>query len=204
MRPLKLCVLIVVLLLVGACGGDDVDTGTTTVPSSESTSSESTTTVTTGEAEESTTTTGDSDESTTTVTTATSSTTAEADGRGGGGSGVVNVSLESIDGFFIEGFEVGLRFETPGGDVLAATLWSDVVAAAGDSSPDAFYTAVHAQPVPAGDIVVLATVSIGIGPGPVTPDLVGPMSCELAVDVPAGGEVNVEVAFEDRDCLSEL
>jgi hypothetical protein len=116
--------------------------------------------------------------------------------------GVVNVGLAPVAGFFIEGFEVGLRFETAEGETIDAMLWTDIIDALGSPSIDDYYQHVHAQTVPAGEIIVLATVSIGTGPAPVVPDLRGPMQCQLAVEVPADGEVDVEVAFEQSNCLS--
>ena len=116
--------------------------------------------------------------------------------------GIVNVGLAPVEGFFIEGFEVGLRFETSDGEVIDAMLWNDIVRSLDAPSVDDYYQHVHSQQVPAGEIVVLATVSIGAGPPPVVPDLRGPMQCQLAVEVPADGEVDVEVAFEQSNCLS--
>ena len=115
--------------------------------------------------------------------------------------GTIDIRLEEVEGIFIEGFEIGLRFETADGDVLASTLWSDFVTSAGSSAPDAFYTSVLSQPVPTGDVVVLATVNIGAGPPPVVPELDGEMDCRLEVTVPAGDTIAVEVSFADADCL---
>src|SRR3546814_16584289 len=42
--------------------------------------------------------------------------------------GVVTLRPEAVDGVFIEGFEVGLRFETGNGDVIGSHLWSDFIA----------------------------------------------------------------------------
>lgn len=109
--------------------------------------------------------------------------------------GTIAVRLEEVDGVFVEGFEVGLRFETTDGEVVDATLWSDVVTAQGSSEIDAYYDAVLEQPVPAGSVVVRAQVEVGIGPGPATPDLAGDLPCELTVEVPDGGRVEVEVSF---------
>ena len=119
--------------------------------------------------------------------------------------GTVAVSLEEVDGFFIEGFEIGLRFETAAGERIDAVLWSDVVAAEGRNDLEAYYDTVLEQQVPAGDVVVLATVNVGIGPPPETPDLDGDLRCRLPVTVPVGGRVEVEVGFSDPgDCLTEI
>jgi hypothetical protein len=124
---------------------------------------------------------------------------------GDGATGTVAVSIEPVEGFFTEGFEVGFRFETPDGERIASFLWSEAVAAEGSDDLDAFYTTVVDQAVPAGPVVVLATANIGIGPPPETPDLDGDMRCRLDVTVPEGGTVPVQVGFADpSSCLTEL
>jgi hypothetical protein len=120
------------------------------------------------------------------------------------GSGTVAVHIEELDGVFVEGFEVGLRFETPDGEVLGSTLWSDFVQTQGDDSLDAFYDSVLEQEVPAGSVVVLASANVGIGPPPEVPDLDGPLRCRLEVEVPDGGTVDVEVTFDDPDACLRL
>lgn len=116
--------------------------------------------------------------------------------------GTVAVRLEQIQGFFIEGFEIGLRFETTEGEVIATTLWSDFVRSQGNPQLKTYYDSVLEQPVPAGDIVVLATVNVGVGTPPEIPDLYGDMRCRLKIQVPDNGKVEVELSFSDRnDCL---
>lgn len=116
--------------------------------------------------------------------------------------GTINVRLETLDGVFIEGFEIGLRFERPDGEVIDSTLWTDFVNSQGEPDLDAYYTSVLEQDVPAGDVVVLATANVGTGPGPEIPDLDGELRCRLDVDVPADGSVDVVVTFfGDDDCL---
>ena len=116
--------------------------------------------------------------------------------------GTINVRLEAVDGIFIEGFEIGLRFETPEGEVIDSTLWTDFVNSLSDTDIDAYYTSVLEQDVPAGDVVVLATVNVGNGPAPEIPDLDGALRCRLDVDVPADGTIDVVVTFSgDDDCL---
>jgi hypothetical protein len=119
--------------------------------------------------------------------------------------GVVAVHLEEVQGFFIEGFEVGLRFETSDGTPIAATLWSDfIVQSHPEPKLEDFYTSVFEQTVPAGPIVLLAEANVGIGPGPVIPDVDGELRCTLELDVPAGGRVDVEVTFSgDANCLRQ-
>lgn len=118
------------------------------------------------------------------------------------GSGTVAVHIQEVDGVFIEGFEVGLRFETPEGEVLGSTLWSDFVESQGDESIDAYYDSVFEQEVPAGSVVVLASANVGIGPPPEVPDVDGDLRCRLEVEVPDAGRVDVEVTFDDPDdCL---
>lgn len=122
------------------------------------------------------------------------------------GVGAVTVQLEPVEGVFIEGFEVGLRFETGDGDVLASILWTDYVNGQfADPSMDDYYGSVLRQEVPAGVVVVLATVNIGAGPPPEIPDVTGALRCRLVVEVPTDGEVAVEVSFDEEDgCLREL
>lgn len=111
------------------------------------------------------------------------------------------VRLERIDAVMIEGFEAGLRFETGDGEVIASTLWSDVVGRA-PSSPDAHYTATHTQPVPAGTVLVRASMNVGIGPPPEVPDLDGGLRCTLELDVAPGERIEVELTFSTGDdCL---
>jgi hypothetical protein len=122
------------------------------------------------------------------------------------GVGVVTVQLEPVEGVFIEGFEVGLRFETGDGEVLGSTLWTDYVKdELANPSMDDWYDSVLRQEVPAGVVVVLATVNIGAGPPPEIPDVTGTLRCRLSVEVPTDGEVAVEVTFDEGDgCLREL
>ncbi len=123
----------------------------------------------------------------------------------GRATGVVAVSLEEVGGFFIEGFEIGLRFENATGEVIAATLWSDFVVSQGDTSLEDFYDSILEQVVPAGELVVLATANVGMGPPPEVPDLGGDLRCRLEVVVPENGRVNVEVSFVNHEnCLSVI
>jgi hypothetical protein len=118
------------------------------------------------------------------------------------GTGTIAVHIEEVDGIFIEGFEVGLRFETPDGDVIGSSLWTDFVASLGDDSAEAYYDSVLEQDVPAGTVTVLASANVGMGPPPEVPDLDGDLRCRLDVDVPDAGRVDVEVTFDDPDnCL---
>ena len=68
-----------------------------------------------------------------------------ADPRGGRVAG--DLGLEPDVCCFIEGFEVGLRFEATDGEVIASTLWSDFVAASGDDTTDAYYDSVLTQEI---------------------------------------------------------
>ena len=131
------------------------------------------------------------------------SSAAAAEGDGDAATGTVAVHLEEVEGVFMEGFEVGLRFETPDGEVLGSTLWSDFVQSQSDEpTMEDHYTSVFEQEVPAGEIVVLAEANVGIGPPPEVPDLDGDLRCRLVVDVPDGATVDVEVTFSgDADCL---
>jgi hypothetical protein len=127
----------------------------------------------------------------------------EADTGGGGGTGTLAVALEPIEGVLIEGFELGVRVESADGEVLDRVVWNDFVAAEGDGTIEAFYESVYETEVPAGTVTVLAAVSVGIGPPPEPVDPDGALNCELDVEVPAGGRVEVEVALNpEGDCLS--
>lgn len=118
------------------------------------------------------------------------------------GSGTIAVHIEDVEGFFIEGFEVGLRFETSDGDVIASTLWTDYVAAQGDGTLESFYDTVLEQPVPTGDIVVFASANIGAGPAPEIPDVEGDLRCRLDLTLADGERIDIEVTFADTDnCL---
>ena len=128
-----------------------------------------------------------------------------SDGSARDATGAVTVRLEPDVCCFQEGFEVGLRFETTEGEVIASTLWSDFVAASGDDSMDAYYDSVLTQEVPSGPVVVRAEVSIGAGPPPVPPDLEGDLPCSLEVEVAPDETVAVEVLFHEAgDCLRRL
>jgi hypothetical protein len=129
----------------------------------------------------------------------------EAQGSGGAadaGPGEIRVQLEEVDGAFIEGFEVGLRFETGDSELIASTLWSDFVASTGRTDMDAYYDSVLSQSVPAGTVRVSAEVNIGAGPPPSTPDLGAELPCLLVVEVDPGAVVAVEATFSDApNCL---
>jgi hypothetical protein len=119
--------------------------------------------------------------------------------------GTIAVHIEEVGGVFIEGFEVGLRFETSDGEVIASTLWTDFVQSLGMASIDAYYDSVLEQDVPAGTVVVLASANVGAGPAPEVPDLAGDLRCRLEVEVPESGRADVEVTFGDPDdCLRQL
>ncbi|MBT8247246.1 MAG: hypothetical protein KJN73_05495 [Acidimicrobiia bacterium] len=121
---------------------------------------------------------------------------------GGPATGLVAVSLEEVGGFFHEGFEIGLRFENAEGEVIAATLWSDFVVSQGVKGLEDFYDSILEQVVPAGELVVLATVNVGIGPPPEVPDLGGDLRCRIEVVVPENDRVNIEVSFVNHEnCL---
>ena len=106
---------------------------------------------------------------------------------------------------FIEGFEIGIRIETGDGEVLFKTLWSDYIASLGDTNIRAYYDSVLTQEQPAGPVVVLATVNVGAGPAPVTPDIDGPLNCQLKVDLPPAGQIEVEISFNGTpDCVRQI
>lgn len=141
---------------------------------------------------------------TTTVSNAETSTTESPDHVPG--EGIIAVRLEPVEGFFIEGFEVGLRVETAGGERIAATLWSDFVQSQDDEPTlEAYYQSVLEQPVPAGEVVVWATANVGTGPGPEIPDIEGDLRCQLSLHVAEGERVEVEVSFAaGTECLRSV
>lgn len=143
--------------------------------------------------------------STTTAPSTTPSTTAQQGGVPAA-DGVVAVRLETVGGIFIEGFEVGLRFEDGNGKRLGTALWSDFIQSLdGEPSMERWYDSVLEQVVPAGTVVVLAEANVGAGPGPSIPDVDGPLPCRLVLDVPAGNRVAVEVSFDGTDqCLRQV
>ncbi len=132
---------------------------------------------------------------------------ATADGPAAGGdeavgTGQIDVRLEETGGIFIEGFEVGLRFETVGGETLHAAQWTEEFAEAGRTDIDAYYDGVLSRTVPAGPVVVRAEANVGAGPPPSIPDLRGDLPCSVTVDVAPGRTVTLEVSFEGGDsCL---
>lgn len=143
-----------------------------------------------------------SDSASDTTTPLSSPKTTDSPTDDGAGSGTIAVHIEDVEGFFIEGFEVGLRFETSDGDVIASTQWTDYVAAQGDGTLESFYDTVLEQPVPAGDIVVFASANIGAGPPPEIPDVEGDLRCRLDLTLADGERVDIEVTFADTDnCL---
>ena len=113
--------------------------------------------------------------------------------------GTITVNIEEVQGIFTEGFEIGLRFETPEGTVIDSVLWSDYITSLDNGD---FYKSTLVQSVPAGTVNIIGEANIGIGPPPETPDIDGEMRCRLTVDVPSNGNVAIEVTFSDPDiCL---
>ena len=126
-----------------------------------------------------------------------------ANAREGTAAGTVSVRLETVQGIFTEGFEVGLRFEDGDGKVIDATLWSAFVESQVEPAARDYYGSVYELTVPAGRVAVLASANIGIGPGPEIPDIEGNLRCRLDLDIGEGEHVAVEVAFTgNSDCLS--
>jgi hypothetical protein len=120
-------------------------------------------------------------------------------------SGLVAVRIEEVEGIFTEGFEVGLRFETGDGDVIESMLWSDVVATQGPSTPASSYDAVLEQPVPVGEVVVFAEVTVGTGPPPSVPDLDGDLPCRVELRLAEDERAELEVRFDPpEDCLRQV
>ncbi len=192
----KLIKLIMVLaLFASACGTSTTDAGTTT--------SGPDTTPATEEPEPAPTSSPDTDSGSDTDTDE-PTTEAPQETPLADGTGTLAINLEPLSGVFIEGFEIGLRIESADGEVLYATLWTDFISQTGDTTLSRYYDSVLTQTLPAGPVVVLATVSVGAGPGPVTPDINGDLNCRLEVEVPDGSQVGVEIAFDAREnCLSE-
>ncbi|MCZ7631791.1 MAG: hypothetical protein M5U19_23255 [Microthrixaceae bacterium] len=122
--------------------------------------------------------------------------------------GTITVRIEETDGYFIEGFEVGLRFEAADGSVIASTLWSDFVNSlypADDADLDAHYNSVLTQPAPPGRVRVSAAANVGQASGPEIPDPDGDLPCTMEFDVATGKTVALEVRFGSTDptgCLA--
>jgi hypothetical protein len=173
------------VVLLGSCGSSDSQVATTTAAE-----------VTTSPTVEETTSTTSQDSSTTTSTSV-----VDPDGV----NGTLAISLQPIEGVFIEGFEIAVRVETSEGEVLYASLWTDYIKSTGDMNLRNFYDGVLTQAVPAGPVVILATVNIGMGPGPITPDLFGDLKCRFETDVTADGETQIQIAFDAQtNCLSQI
>ncbi len=193
---LPILLLAVLTLLATACGSDDgVDAGGSddgdTTAAEDDTPTEDDTSTEDGTSTE--------DDASTEDDTSTEDPGTDAPAVG---EGTLVIALEDVQGFFTEGFEVGLRVEQPDGTVVSSWRWNDVVEQFGDGTARAFYETVLEEPVPAGTVVVLATVNLGIGPPPEVPDLEGEMDCRIKVEVPAGGQAQVEVNFSGTpDCL---
>lgn len=144
-------------------------------------------------------------EQTTTSTSTPTTTSTDAPDPDSSATGVVTVRLEPVKGFFIEGFEIGLRFETGDGDTIDSMLWTDFVNLQGSPTIEDYYNSVLEQEVPAGTVVVFASANIGMGPGPQIPDVEGALRCRLELEIPEGGTVDVEVTFsDDVKCLRLL
>ena len=117
----------------------------------------------------------------------------------------VDVRIEDLEGVFIEGFEVGLRFETGDGELIASVLWTDFVRSTGATDIEAFYDSVLEQDVPPGEVRVSAEANVGMGPPASVPDLDGPLPCEVVLDLAPGQVVTLEVAFDGtNDCVRRV
>lgn len=120
-----------------------------------------------------------------------------------GPAGAIEVSVEPVEGEFIEGFQVGLRFEDGDGTVLDAAYWTDMVrSSAGDGASS--YTTIVREKVPVGTVVVRAQVTLGPGGPPVDPDLEGDLPCEARSEVTEGETVRVQIRFGAGNCLALL
>ena len=104
------------------------------------------------------------------------------------GEGTLAVDLERIDGMFVEGFDVTLRFYGAGDDLLAEREWSKV-------APDGegYYSYVHREPVPAGPVRLVSFVRIS--PGGAVPPPEGP-GCETDVDIADGDTARVTLLLQ--------
>lgn len=173
---------LVAILLVSACGSAENGTGASTTITSP---------------------TAETTPSTVPPTSARPTTQADRDLPVSTGVGQIAIRFEEVQGVFIEGFEAGIRIETVEGETLYATLWTDFVQGQDNPNITDYYESVLIRAVPATEIVVLATVNVGRGPAPVTPDITGEMACRLVLDVPADGVVEIELAFNGTEnCLS--
>jgi hypothetical protein len=119
-------------------------------------------------------------------------TSAADDPAGGGtGEGTLAVDLEPVDGVFVEGFDVTLRFFGADDEMIAERDWSDV--AAGGTDPQSYYTYVHQEQVPAGSVRLVSYMRIS--PGGAIPPPQEP-GCETTVDVADGDTARITLLFQ--------
>jgi hypothetical protein len=112
------------------------------------------------------------------------------------GEGTLAIDLEPIDGVFIEGFDVTLRFHDAAGDLFAEREWSDAVTEAGDTDIDAYYSYVLHETVPAGQVRLVTYMRIS--PGGAIPPPEGP-GCDTTIDIAAGDTARVTLLFSPED-----
>jgi len=182
MTPKLATLALAAVLTLSACGSDDGSESATTTAAAPTTEAPATTAAP--------------------ATTTTTSPTSTEVTQNQTGTGQIAIHFEEVQGVFIEGFEAGIRIETGSGDVIYSTLWTDFVSRIEDATVVDFYNSVLTETVPVGEVVVLATVNVGMGPAPVRPDLNGEMACKLVLEVPADATVEIEVAFNgSENCL---
>lgn len=104
--------------------------------------------------------------------------------------GVLAVDLEPVDGVFIEGFALTLRYVDAEGNEVGHVEWSETIPP--DSTIDGHYRHVHEQRVPAGAVTLRSWMRLS--PGGPLPPASGP-GCTTPVNVGSDDRARVTVLF---------
>jgi hypothetical protein len=124
---------------------------------------------------------------------------AQLDGEGAvpAGQGTLAVDLEPLEGIFVEGFDVTLRFYDSADNLLAERDWSQSVSATATTTVpgdvDPYYTHVLREPAPAGTLRLVTFMRVS--PGGAIPPPEGP-GCETTVAVGQADMARVTLLFE--------
>jgi hypothetical protein len=94
------------------------------------------------------------------------------------GQGTLAVNLAPVEGLFVDGFDVTLRYLDADGDETGAIDWSQSVPP--NASLDTYYKHVHNQAVPAGAVTLQSWVRTSPG-GPVPPSSGPACTTDVAV-----------------------
>lgn len=115
--------------------------------------------------------------------------------------GVLAVDVERVEGVFIEGFALSLRYVDAEGNEVGRVEWSETIPP--DSSIGWYYRHVHEQRVPAGAVTLRSWMRVS--PGGPLPPASGP-GCTTPVNVGSDDRARVTVLFapdpETGDCAA--